>query len=214
MTDWRDLRTRVASAAVMVPVALGCVWLGGVWFEGLVAAGVAAMGWEWHRMSGGSPRMMAIGLLYIGPGALALLWLRGGAVGLANVAFVFGVVWASDIGAYMVGRLVGGQKLAPSISPGKTWSGAFGGLVAVAVVGLVVGGIWAVLVACVVGVAAQLGDLLESGVKRHFGVKDSGWLIPGHGGVLDRVDALLTAAPVAALIGWYFAPAGLLWGGL
>ena len=131
MTDWRDLRVRVMSALVMVPVALVCVWLGGVWFVGLVAIGVAAMGWEWHRMSGGSPRMMAIGLVYIGPGALALLWLRGdGLVGLWNVAVVFGVVWASDIGAYLVGRLVGGAKLAPAISPGKTWSGAVGGLVA------------------------------------------------------------------------------------
>ena len=162
-------------------------------------------------MSGGSPRMMVIGLVYIGPGALALLWLRDGAVGLWNVAFVFGVVWASDIGAYLVGRVVGGAKLAPAISPGKTWSGAVGGLVAVAGVGAVVGGVWAVLVAVLVGIAAQLGDLLESGIKRHFGVKDSGWLIPGHGGVLDRVDALLTAAPVAALIWWHFAHGGLLW---
>jgi len=214
MTDWRDLRTRVTSALVMVPVALGCVWLGGIWFIGLVALGVAAMGWEWHRMTGGAPRMMAIGLLYIGPGALALLWLRDhGAVGLANVAFVFAVVWASDIGAYLVGRMVGGPKLAPAISPGKTWSGAAGGVLAVVGVGLLAGGAWAVLVAVLLGLSAQIGDLLESAIKRHFGVKDSGWLIPGHGGVLDRVDAVLTAAPLAALIGWYFAPGGLLWGG-
>ncbi len=212
MTDWRDLRTRVMSAVVMAPVALGCVWLGGIWFVGLVALAVAAMGWEWHRMSGGAPRMMAIGLIYIGPGALALLWLRDDAVvGIWNVGFLFAVVWASDIGAYLVGRMIGGAKLAPSISPGKTRSGALGGLVAVAVVGAVVGGLWGMVVAVLIGLAAQIGDLLESGIKRHFGVKDSGWLIPGHGGVLDRVDAVLIAAPVAALIGWHFAHGGMLW---
>ena len=212
MTDWRDLRVRAMSALVMVPVALLCVWLGGLWFVGLVSIGVAAMGWEWHRMSGGSPRMMLIGLVYIGPGALALLWLRGdGLVGLWNVAFVFAVVWASDIGAYVVGRLVGGAKLAPSISPGKTRSGSVGGTMAAVFVGIAFGGGWAVTVAVVIGMSAQVGDLLESGIKRHFGVKDSGWLIPGHGGVLDRVDALLTAAPVAALICWYFAQGGVLW---
>jgi phosphatidate cytidylyltransferase len=104
----------------------------------------------------------------------------------------------------MVGRLVGGAKLAPSISPGKTRSGAVGGLVSVVLVGAIAAWLGggavgsACLIAAGLGVVAQAGDLLESAVKRHFGVKDSGDLIPGHGGLLDRLDAVLTAAPVAA----------------
>jgi phosphatidate cytidylyltransferase len=106
----------------------------------------------------------------------------------------------------MVGRLVGGPKLAPAVSPGKTWSGACGGLVAAALVGVaaakLAGGAprAALISAAALGVVAQAGDLLESALKRHFGVKDSGHLIPGHGGLLDRLDAVLLAAPAAALL--------------
>ncbi len=118
------------------------------------------------------------------------------------------IIWASDIGAYVVGRLVGGPKLAPAISPGKTWSGAVGGMGAAALVGLGVAALvgarfpllHCILVSIIIGIASQLGDLLESGFKRHFGVKDSGRSIPGHGGLLDRLDGMLTAAPIAVLI--------------
>ena len=217
-TRWRDLRLRMISAAVLAPTALLCVWLGGLWFLGLVVVGLAAMGWEWRGMCGPKRGMRLLGVLYILPGGLALLWLRSDpAFGLDNVMFVLVVVWASDIGAYLFGRLVGGPKLAPRISPGKTWSGALGGVLAVLLVGwgttLVDGGLAprAMLVALLLGVAAQLGDLLESAIKRGFGVKDSGWLIPGHGGVLDRVDAILTAAPLAALIGLTMTHGGAVW---
>ena len=143
-----------------------------------------------------------------GAATLALLWLRADpAVGLGNVLFVMLVVWASDIGAYMVGRLIGGPKLAPSISPGKTRSGAVGGLVSAMLIGLIAaemtnGGapLRAALEAGLLGIASQSGDLLESAIKRRAGVKDSGWILPGHGGLLDRLDGLLTAAPLAAIM--------------
>ena len=169
-------------------------------------------------MCGPRRGLRLLGVLYILPGGLALLWLRSDPVaGLGNVMFVLLVVWGSDIGAYLLGRLLGGPKLAPMISPGKTWSGAVGGLIAVLLIGwaatVLAGGAAprAMLIALVLGVAAQLGDLLESAIKRGFGVKDSGWLIPGHGGVLDRVDAILTAAPVAALIGMTMTYGGAVW---
>jgi phosphatidate cytidylyltransferase len=123
------------------------------------------------------------------------------------VLFLLLVVWAGDIGAYLVGRWIGGPRLAPSISPGKTWSGAAGGLVAAVAAGLAAAHVlsdsasWrAVVVAAVLGVVAQSGDLLESFVKRRLEVKDSGSLIPGHGGLFDRLDGVLAAAPVAALL--------------
>ncbi len=151
-------------------------------------------------------RALGAGVIYIGLASVALIWLRGdGAVGRANVLFLVVVVWASDIGAYAAGRVFGGPKLAPAISPGKTWAGAVGGLLAAMLVGEAAGHALgpaapgrAALVAGVLGVAAQAGDLLESAIKRHFGVKDSGRLIPGHGGLLDRLDGLLTAAPATA----------------
>ena len=109
---WRDLRLRVMSAAVLAPAALLCVWLGGYWFLGLIVVGLAAMGWEWRGMCGPRRGLRLLGVLYILPGGLALLWLRSDPVaGLGNVMFVLLVVWGSDIGAYLLGRLLGGPKL-------------------------------------------------------------------------------------------------------
>ncbi len=157
---------------------------------------------------------LAFGVPYLGLTAVALPWLRADpAVGLANTLFILAIVWASDVGAYVVGRLLGGPKLAPAISPGKTWSGAAGGLICGALGALAVAtclsarifpshitGSHAIVPGIVLGIISQAGDLLESAIKRHFGVKDSGRIIPGHGGLLDRLDALLAVAPVAALL--------------
>ena len=169
---------------------------------GLLAAGFLLVWWLARRPS------LAAGIPYLGVAALALYWLRGdGEAGRANMLFVLLVVWASDIGAYAAGRLIGGPKLAPRVSPSKTWAGAAGGLLAAMAVGAATaealhgGSLVRILpIAAGVGIAAQLGDLLESAVKRHYGVKDSGRLIPGHGGLLDRLDGLLTAAPAAAAV--------------
>ena len=152
----------------------------------------------------------AVGLAYAGLSAISLALLRGaGDAGLAAMLFLFATVWATDILAYFVGRAIGGPKLAPSISPGKTWSGAIGGAVAGAAAGLVVAGaigsanlVWLGLIAVVLSVVSQAGDLFESSVKRRNGVKDSGSLIPGHGGVMDRVDGLVAAALALYVIGW------------
>lgn len=181
----------------------------------LLAAG-AALAWALARRAG-----PACGVLYVGLGALALIWLRDdAAAGRANLLFVVLIVWASDIGAYAVGRLVGGPRLAPAISPGKTWSGAVGGLLAAMAAGWLAGRLLdatgappltVLAVAAALGITSQAGDLLESAVKRHFGVKDSGRLIPGHGGLLDRLDGVLTAAPAAALLALALGRGVVLW---
>jgi phosphatidate cytidylyltransferase len=162
-----------------------------------------------RTMPGGRPgRWSAAGATLFGATALAAMYLRiwvpGGA---ATILWLFAVVWASDIGAYFSGRALGGPKLAPAISPAKTWSGLAGGLVLAMIVGAVGGylkvgaiNLPSVAVALVVALASVGGDLLESFVKRQFGAKDSGAIMPGHGGVLDRIDGLLTAAPVLAII--------------
>jgi phosphatidate cytidylyltransferase len=141
----------------------------------------------------------ATGLAYAGLPFLALCLLRGDttAGGIA-VVIVFAIVWGSDILAYFAGRTIGGPKLAPRISPKKTWAGFFGGIAGslilcaavAAVLGLSFGFAAAVLVA-LMSVVSQIGDLFESWIKRHFGVKDSGAIIPGHGGVMDRLDGLV-----------------------
>jgi phosphatidate cytidylyltransferase len=199
-----------------VPVALfasGLAAVGNLHLLALILlpAGAVAATWaaEPRRLPGSPALWLGAGVIYVGLAGVGLIWLRGGGeVGRATVLFIVLVVWASDIGAYLVGRLVGGPKLAPAISPNKTWSGAVGGLAAAVVVGLGVA-LWAdpgaqvlrvALVAAAVGIAAALGDLFESGIKRHFHVKDSSGLIPGHGGLLDRVDGLLAAVPAACVI--------------
>jgi phosphatidate cytidylyltransferase len=202
---WGDLRLRILSAVILAPCALGCLWVGGWLWTALVAAGTVGMFAEWMAMVRGRVAWLRVaGVPYVGLAAAALVWLRfDPTAGRQNVLFLVLMVWASDIGAYVVGRFAGGPKLAPSISPGKTWSGAIGGVAAaVAVASTMAGGPAGpvVLVAIALSIVSQLGDLLESALKRRFGVKDSGRLIPGHGGLLDRLDGMLTAAPVAALL--------------
>ena len=221
---WADFGPRALSAAVMLPLALYCLFAGGWAWNAMVLAATAALLWEWWRMwrlnPGGHPALsLLLGWGYMLAGAASLHWLRSdGTVGLMDVLFLLAVVWSSDIGAYIAGRVLGGPKLAPRISPGKTWSGALGGLAAAMLVGLLVSRQFApgpvahaLLVAGVLSVASQLGDLLESACKRHFGVKDSSRLIPGHGGVFDRLDGVLGAAPVAVALAWALGPGVELW---
>ena len=164
-------------------------------------------------------RALAAGVLYVGIPLVALAWLRGNSpVGRDDVLFLVIVVWAADIGAYAIGRALGGPKLAPAISPGKTWSGAIGGLLIAMAAGEAASQLLdpappgrAAAVACILAVASIAGDLLESWIKRRFGVKDSGRLIPGHGGLLDRLDGLLAAAPAAAMLAIILGREGVLW---
>ncbi len=156
---------------------------------------------------GGNRWLLGVGIVYVVAGIAGLMWLRDlPDVGLALFLFTMLAVWATDVGAYAAGRTIGGPKLAPRISPKKTWAGLIGGMASSALVGWGVAmsfGAQRPLLALAVGgalaVVAQAGDLFESAVKRRFNVKDSGHLIPGHGGILDRIDGLLVAAPVLAL---------------
>jgi phosphatidate cytidylyltransferase len=149
--------------------------------------------------------LAALGAPYVIFGGLALWALAVGTEGRATLFFVVLLVWATDIGAYAAGRTIGGPKLAPRLSPKKTWAGLLGGMAAAGVVGFgvsaFVGGSVLLngLLAAGLAVVAQAGDLFESWAKRRAGVKDSSRLIPGHGGVLDRIDGLLTAAIALAL---------------
>lgn len=151
---------------------------------------------------------LAGGIVYSGLTAISLAAIRGEtAQGFAAMLFIFAVVWATDILAYFVGRAIGGPKLAPAISPGKTWSGAIGGAVSAVIAGTLVhmaffslNGLWVPFMALILSAFSQVGDLFESFIKRRFGVKDSSRLIPGHGGVMDRVDGLVFACFAAFLI--------------
>lgn len=151
---------------------------------------------------------LATGALTIIPAGLSLIWLRTVPEhGLELVVWLFVVVWTTDTAAFATGRTIGGPRLAPTISPSKTWAGLIGGLTGAALVGFLLAyaitghavGL-AALTGLIVGLASGLGDLFESYVKRRFRVKDSGGLIPGHGGFLDRLDSLLAAAPVAVCL--------------
>ncbi len=201
------LSGRVGAVGCALAVALALAWPVGAVPVLLLTAGLvvalapgAARGW------------LGWGVLYCGLPAMALLWLRGtgsAPLGLETVLWLMVVVWATDSGAYACGRLIGGPLLLPVISPKKTWAGLIGGAFSAALVGGATAWIMqtpnmGVLVglSAILAVVAQAGDLFESWVKRRWGVKDSSAIIPGHGGVLDRVDGLLTASVVVAVLSW------------
>lgn len=218
-----ELRLRVASAAVGLPLLFLVLWAGGLVFAAVavVAALIALREMldllrRARTVRGGGPvvldgvRVLA-GVACVALPFAALIALRLDDAGLQWTALAFLVTFATDTSAYAVGRAVGRRKLAPSISPGKTWEGAVGGLVgaAAAAAALVVllDGIESNLLPAIalglgVGVAAQAGDLLESKVKRLADAKDSGRLIPGHGGLLDRLDSLLPVFPLVYYASW------------
>ena len=151
----------------------------------------------------------AAGVAYAGLAMLALLVIRNDyGFGLVGVVWILALVWATDIAAYGAGRLIGGPKIWPRVSPKKTWAGLIGGVAAAAATGYVIASQLAespagliALMSAGLAVVAQAGDFMESALKRRFGQKDSGTLIPGHGGLMDRVDGMLAVAVVAALIG-------------
>lgn len=263
-----DLPRRLASALVLAPIALLCLWLGGALWVALVVLAGVAVAIEWARVcrfapasppgvflpvlvaaaaataatdhapvalgilagggillaaargDGEGPRLwLAGGAVFVGLAAVAAVWLRlHGSAGPGNMLFVVLIVWASDSGAYLVGRIVGGPKLVPRLSPAKTWAGAIGGLVFAVAAGLLVAAglaagpsLGVAAASATLGVASQGGDLLESAFKRRFGVKNSGSLIPGHGGVLDRLDGILAAAPAAAALVLVLGRGAALW---
>ena len=259
-----NVMLRTASAMVLAPMVLACIYLGGWTFYVLCALAAAGILWEWTRLvmarpdakvllagfaallaallltgldrpsaailavaigavlAGSvasarsralpyrnSPFWMAAGMVYAGIAFLGPALLRRDPdLGFTAVLFVTVIVWATDIFAFGSGRAIGGPRMLPKVSPNKTWSGAVGGLIGGVAAGTLVAyasGIGKLatvaLIASVLSVLAQAGDLLESAVKRRFGAKDTSGLIPGHGGLMDRLDGFLVAALAALLIG-------------
>ena len=201
-----ELMVRTIAAVAMIAVALVAEFFGGYIFASLVAIIAGLMFVEWRRLTDGwGVRWIVAGFLYALLPALSLLWLRDRAPqGMEMVFWIFVVTWTTDIGAYFAGRAIGGPKLAPKISPNKTWAGLTGGMVSAALAG------WAwtdyvdlpatlLWLAPLFAAAAQGGDLFESWLKRRAGAKDSGSILPGHGGILDRLDGLVVVAVLTAL---------------
>jgi phosphatidate cytidylyltransferase len=206
-----DLPLRAISGVGMAGAALAVTWYGGVVFALFWTAAAGVVFWEWRNLvsSAAQPAVwLAAGVVYAVAVAAAPIVLRAdGEVGLLAVVFLFAVVWTTDMAAYFGGRFIGGAKLWPAVSPNKTWSGAIAGMlgaigaaIAVAICGAI--SLWpAAALGAIFSIASQAGDLFESHLKRRFGVKDSSHVIPGHGGVMDRLDGFIAAASVAALVG-------------
>ncbi len=206
--EWADLirvspeHRRLSMFAVSVPLALLCPLAAGLSWTAFTLAVAAFFFVILVTRSG----RLALGVFYVFVPVAALIFLREQQPGGLLLAFwALSLVWATDIGAYFAGRAIGGPKLAPRVSPSKTWAGLGGGVLAALVLGFALhrfAGLPIQLAAAsgLLAVAAQLGDLLESAMKRRAGVKDSGHLLPGHGGVMDRLDGVVAAAPIAAVL--------------
>lgn len=202
-----ELALRSLAGAGMIAIAILASVQGGYAFAVLVAAVATGVYWEWMRMVRPWNFLWKVaGFFYALVPALALLWVRDRAdSGLEVIFWIFIVTWATDIGAYAAGKTIGGPKMAPRVSPNKTIAGLVGGMMAAGLLGalwaeyagLGAGYYW---IGAPLAAAAQAGDLFESWMKRRAGVKDSGNILPGHGGLFDRVDGLMVVAVLTAAL--------------
>lgn len=207
--EWRRLCGGGSVLIAAVAFAVGTAALAGIGVGSLLAAiGAMAIWLIEARRPGSAPLWTAAGILWVALPCIILLWLvQSGSASRGTLFWVFGVVWATDIGAYAFGRGIGGPLLAPRWSPRKTWAGLLGGIFCAALIGWATAGVLGatpvlplVLVSAGLAIVEQFGDLAESVAKRRFGVKDASSLIPGHGGLLDRLDGLLAVIPAVALL--------------
>lgn len=216
--NWDDLKNRTASSLALGLLALFCVWMGGVIFSALVILAAVIMVGEWKKLTAEETNAFYLfGYLYIILPCSCIIWLRSLAIptdqtlGFKIVLALVAVITATDTGAYFIGKKFGYNKLSPSISPNKTWEGLLGGVAAATATGILFAAYInvpkvltaAILISPIIAVIAQIGDLFKSWVKRKAGVKDSGTLIPGHGGVLDRLDGYMFAAPILSIIVYF-----------
>ncbi len=209
-----EILRRTISALVLAPIAMLVVYLGGIYFQACIIFICVLMSLEWTKIvqSGTDlPKLDRIlwnifGFIYVVTPCICLLYLRELPNGLEVVLWLLFCVWATDIGAYFIGTALKGPKIAPQISPKKTWSGLVGGTLCAATVGYLfyLENIYYTIdffrMSIAVALISQIGDFLESAIKRYFSLKDSGSMIPGHGGILDRVDGLVTSSVFVAIL--------------
>ncbi len=220
--SYPDLKKRLISALVLIPVVILAIYVGGALFAALITLAVVIMSFEWKNLMAANDKLNnekkiqrweIYGALYIALPALSLLWLRSldldsyGADGATIVFWIVSIIFVTDIFAYFVGVKVGGPKLASKISPSKTWSGFAGGVIAAMLAGFIISIIintpnklTFTFISLMLAMVEQVSDLLESKIKRVCKVKDSSGLIPGHGGLLDRVDGFILTCPFIAII--------------
>lgn len=206
---WHNLRLRILGGLLFLPLFALPLYVGGGWLLALLGAVAVLMAREWLRLvARAGQRRYAwwlLGVLYITLPLYSMYYLRQWHDGFELLLWVLVIIFTTDTMAYVVGNMVGGPKLAPAISPGKTISGTVGGVV-FAGLGSMLFSLWFITpwwtlleLGVLLGILGQCGDLCQSAIKRHFGVKDSGRLIPGHGGILDRTDSLILTLPLIAL---------------
>ncbi len=213
-----NYRSRVISGLVMVAIVLVVIFSGSDAFNIVLISLSVALAFEWsYLINNNTPnrtltlkKMYVIGFFYVAAPAISLYLIRNSVFGSEKLLIWYLiVVWSVDIGAYYVGRSFGGAKMFPLISPGKTWSGFFGGAITAAIISTLFYLIFAeetmqydifMAITLLISILAQISDLMESYIKRIYGVKDSSNLIPGHGGLMDRLDSLTLTAPCLAVI--------------
>jgi phosphatidate cytidylyltransferase len=231
-----DLGIRTLSSVAMMSVAIVAIWLGGYTFMGLVIAVGLGVFFEFTKLVLGFTRnplarilWLLGGLIYVGLACFTLMLFSHPFFGMTPAILLIAGVIGTDVGAYFAGRSIGGPKIAPRISPSKTWSGLFGGMIGAGLMMVFIqAGIYAfrggnagdgdvylaygwfrlMLTGAALAVVAQMGDFFESWMKRRAGVKDSGRLIPGHGGLFDRTDGLIAVAFATGVVTLFQSVAG------
>ncbi|MFT6219335.1 MAG: CDP-diglyceride synthetase [Myxococcota bacterium] len=211
--DYSNLKSRILSGVIMLAIGVSAIYFSKGLFFLLVISLAILMAFEWIDITKTAPKSEKqkwhlIGFLYILFPLYAALELRE--YGSDILFWMFAIIVATDTFAYFAGKNLGGPKLMPSVSPNKTWSGLAGGVVASIIIGFLSSFMFAgsaiffIFISAILSILSQVSDLMESKVKRIFGVKDSGSIIPGHGGILDRFDAMVLVAPVTLILVWIY----------